>query len=54
MSYSCRIAFDIYTYRYSGLGDRVEQTVNGETTTYVLDLNAGLTQVLSDGTDTYL
>lgn len=28
--------------------------MNGVTTTYVLDLNTGLTQVLSDGTDTYL
>jgi RHS repeat-associated protein len=28
--------------------------VNGVTTSYVLDLNAGLTQVLSDGTNAYL
>ena len=28
--------------------------MNGNTTTYVNDLNAGLTQVLSDGTNTYL
>jgi RHS repeat-associated protein len=45
---------DSYNYRYNGLSDRVQQTVNGVTTTYVLDLNTGLTQVLSDGTDTYL
>ncbi len=42
------------TYVYSGLGDRLSQTVNGNPTTYTLDLNAGLTQVLSDGTNTYL
>jgi hypothetical protein len=28
--------------------------VSGVTTTYTLDLNAGLTQVLADGTNTYL
>ncbi|MEK7784491.1 MAG: hypothetical protein AAB658_03555, partial [Chloroflexota bacterium] len=39
---------------YNGLGDRLSQTVNGVTTTYTLDLNAGLTQVLADGTNTYL
>ena len=32
----------------------MQQTLNGNTTTYVLDLNAGLTQVLSDGSNTYL
>ncbi len=36
--------------RYGGLGDRHQQ--NG--VNYTLDLNAGLTQVLSDGTNTYL
>ncbi len=41
-------------YVYNGLGDRLQQTVDEETTTYVLDLNAGLTQVLDDGTNTYL
>jgi len=39
---------------YNGQGDRLRQTVNGVPTTYVLDLNAGLTQVLSDGSNTYL
>jgi YD repeat-containing protein len=39
---------------YNGLGDRYQQTVDGITTTYALDLNAGLTQVLSDGDTTYL
>jgi len=43
-----------YTFKYNGLGDRVKQTANGIVTTYTLDLNAGLTQVLADGTNTYL
>ncbi|MGA9192002.1 MAG: RHS repeat-associated core domain-containing protein, partial [Anaerolineales bacterium] len=34
--------------------DRVSQTLNGVTTDYVLDQAAGLTQVLSDGTISYL
>jgi hypothetical protein len=37
------------SYTYNGLGDRLSQ--NG--VNYTLDLNAGLTQVLSDGTTTY-
>jgi YD repeat-containing protein len=41
-------------YSYNGQGDRVSQTTGITTTTYTLDLAAGLTQVLSDGTDTYL
>ncbi len=32
----------------------MQQTHSGQTTTYTLDLNAGLPQVLSDGTYTYL
>ena len=36
--------------KYGGLGDRHQQ--NG--VNYTLDLNAGLTQVLADGTNTYL
>lgn len=43
-----------YTYAYSGAGDRLNQTSGGTTTQYVLDLNAGLTQVLGDGTNGYL
>jgi RHS repeat-associated protein len=39
-----------YTYSYNGLGDRLVQ--NG--VHYTLDLNTGLTQVLNDGTNTYL
>ncbi len=38
----------------NGLGDRVQGTVNGITTNFVLDLNSGLTQVLQDGAYTYL
>jgi len=43
-----------YTFVYNGMGDRVRQTANGTPTTYTLDLNAGLTQVLADGANTYL
>jgi hypothetical protein len=43
-----------YTYTYNGLGDRFKQVVNGVATTCALNLNAGLTQVLADGTNTYL
>jgi RHS repeat-associated protein len=39
-----------YTFSYNGLGDRLTQ--NG--INYTLDLNAGLTQVLSDGTNSYI
>ena len=42
------------SYSYNGLGDRLSQTVNSATTNYALDINSGLTQVLSDGTNTYL
>ena len=45
---------NVSSYSYNGIGDRVSQTNNGVTTNYSLDLNAGLTQVLSDGTNTYL
>lgn len=43
-----------YALAYNGLGDRVRQTINGTSTNYALDLNAGLTQVLSDGSNAYL
>ncbi len=43
-----------YAFAYNGLGDRLRQTINGAPTNYALDLNAGLTQVLSDGSATYL
>ncbi len=38
------------SFQYNGLGDRIAQN----NVHYTLDLNAGLTQVLSDGMDTYL
>jgi YD repeat-containing protein len=44
---------DSYQYVYNGLGDRLESILNGTATTYSLDLNAGLTQVLADGTNSY-
>jgi RHS repeat-associated protein len=43
-----------YTFAYNGVGDRLSQTVGVTTTRYVLDPAAGLTQVLADGTNTYL
>ncbi len=43
-----------FTFAYNGLGDRLSQTVGITTTRYVLDPAAALTQVLSDGTNTYL
>lgn len=43
----------VTSYKYSGLGDRLQETVNGVTTTFTMDLNTGLTQALSDGTYTY-
>ena len=44
-----------YTFLYDGLGNRVAQIVAGGTSyDYALDLAAGLTQVLSDGTNAYL
>ncbi len=42
------------TFGYNGVGDRLQQTVGITTTHYVLDPAAGLTQVLADGTNTYL
>ncbi len=42
------------SYAYNGLGDRLSQTVGVTTTRYALDPAAGLTQVLSDGSNTYL
>lgn len=45
---------DTYSFGYNGLGDRLQQTVNGTPTSYTLDLNAILTQVLDDGTNAYL
>jgi len=44
----------LVSYRYNGLGDCLNQTVDEVTTDYTLDLAAGLTQVLDDGEFTYL
>jgi len=50
----------VTSYQYNGLGDRLRETVNGVTTTFTMDLNAGLTQALSEsapqgyGTHTYI
>jgi RHS repeat-associated protein len=44
----------VSSFGYNGLGDRLQQTVNGNPTTFTMDLNAGLTQALSDGTNTYI
>jgi hypothetical protein len=48
--------YNIITYTYDiGLSNRVSQAVNGGTPVrYVLDQAAGLVQVLSDGSDSYL
>jgi YD repeat-containing protein len=43
-----------YESAYNALGDRLQQTVAGEVTTYTLDLFGGLTQVLWDGENLYL
>jgi RHS repeat-associated protein len=43
-----------YTFAYNGKGDRLRQAVDGAPVSYTLDLNAGLTQVLADGTNAYL
>ena len=43
-----------YSFVYNGLGDRLQQTVDAATTSYTPHLNNDLTQVLTDGTDTYL
>jgi RHS repeat-associated protein len=43
-----------YQYVYNGSGDRIASILDGTATTYALDLNTGLTQVLTDGSNTYL
>jgi hypothetical protein len=46
--------------RTDGLGNRFQETVNplsgagGVTTTFTMDLNSGLSQVLDDGANAYL
>jgi len=43
-----------YSYAYNGLGDRLRQTVGGNTVNYAIDSSSGLSHVLADGTNTYL
>ncbi|MBN2258683.1 MAG: RHS repeat protein, partial [Anaerolineaceae bacterium] len=47
-------AYGNYQFGYDGLGNRYTQTAGGETVVYSLDLAAGLTTVLREGTTTYL
>jgi RHS repeat-associated protein len=42
------------TYAYNGLGERMQQTVNVQSTDFIVDQAGGLTQVLADGADSYL
>jgi RHS repeat-associated protein len=42
------------SYAYNGLGDRLQTSAGGQTNRYTLDLVSGLTQVLDDGSFTYL
>ena len=44
----------VSSYQYTGLGDRISQTVNGVATNYTLDLDTGLAQVLNDGINSYV
>ncbi len=45
---------DSYDFAYNGLGDRLQQMVNGTPTDYTLDIVSNLTQVLHDGSNAYL
>jgi RHS repeat-associated protein len=42
------------TYQYNGLGNRMQQIKNSVTTSYTIDINNPLSQVLDDGTNKYL
>ncbi len=42
------------SFAYDGLGDRLQQTIGGVPTNYVVDINNSLPQVLQDGTDSYI
>ncbi len=48
------IAITDTTHLYNGNGDWLQQTVDGTTTNYTLDLNSGLTLVLATADETYL
>jgi RHS repeat-associated protein len=43
-----------FSFAYNGLGDRYQQTADGETVTYTLYIVSDLSQVLMDGNNTYL
>jgi RHS repeat-associated protein len=45
---------DVSSFTYNGLGDRYQQIVNGTTTSFTLDTNSMLAQVLQDGTNSYI
>ena len=45
---------DNFTFTYNGLGDRLEQSHNAALSAYSLDLLNGPTQVLADGSNSYL
>ncbi|HUI87278.1 MAG TPA: DUF6531 domain-containing protein [Anaerolineales bacterium] len=42
------------SFGYDGLGDRLQQTINGIPTNYTLDINSVLPNVLQDGTYSYV
>ncbi|NIM96034.1 MAG: hypothetical protein GTO18_20225 [Anaerolineales bacterium] len=44
----------VYSFAYNGLGDRLQQRIDGVTMNYTLDLNAALTQILADTSNSYL
>jgi len=50
----CRPSSKVRTRTCSTTTDRLRQTANGVPTEYALDIESGLTQVLSDGDDTFL
>jgi RHS repeat-associated protein len=41
------------SYGYNGLGDRLQQTINSQTTNYALDINTNLPDVLTDSNNIY-
>jgi RHS repeat-associated protein len=43
-----------YSYAYNGMGDRLQQVVDGNVTNYSLDINRSLPQVLMDDSYIYL
>jgi RHS repeat-associated protein len=51
---SANDGIDNFSFAYNALGDRYQQTANGETITYTLDIASDLSQVLMDGSYTYL